>query len=160
MAILTLSGRAAIASIIKNESLYLAWGTGNADWDITPVTPTADDDDLEAELGRRMVQNISFCEADPGGAIEFPGGDKYSTTTDPTGMLYIRVVFAFDDEPAATIRETALFQGTVPATGHESDLYLAAANVQTKGLLMTLDRIPKIVRSSGNREIFEMILTV
>lgn len=160
MAILTLSGRAAIAAIIKDEPLYLAWGTGDAGWDTTPVAPTINDDDLEAELGRRKVESISFCVADAGGAIEFPGGEKYSTTTTPTGMLYIRVVFAFDDEPTATIRETALFQGTVPAPGHESDLYLTAANVQTKGLLMTLDRIPKIVRSASNREIFELILTV
>lgn len=160
MAILTLSGRSAIASIIKTEPLYLAWGTGDAGWDTTPVAPTINDDDLEAELGRRKVESVSFCEADAGGTIAFPNGEKYSTTTDPTGLLYIRVVFAFDDEPAATIRETALFQGTVPATGHESDLYLTAANVQTKGLLMTLDRIPKIVRSASNREIFELILTV
>ena len=160
MAIITLSGRAAIASIVKSATLYLAWGTGDSAWDTTPVAPSVNDDDLEAELGRRLVESISFCEADAGGAIEFPNGEKYSTTLTPTGMLYVRVVFAFADESAGTIREVGLFQGTVPATGHEADTYLAIANVQTKGLLMTLDRIPKIVRSASSREIFELILTV
>jgi len=160
MAIITLSGRAAIASIIKASALYLAWGTGDSAWDSVPVSPSSSDSNLVSELGRRLVENISFCQVDAGGSIEFPGGNKYSTTVTPTGMLYIRVTFDYADEPTGVIRETALFQGTVPATGHESDKYLSVANVQTSGLLMTLDRFPKIVRSSGNREIFETILTI
>lgn len=160
MAILTLSGRAAVAALIKAGPLYLAWGTGSPAWDTVPVAPVASDSALVAELGRRLVETISFCVADAGGTIEFPDGAKYSTTADPTGYLYIRVTFGFTDEPTGTIREVALYQGTVPATGHESDKYLAAANVQTPGLLMTLDRVPKIVRSSSNREIFELVLTI
>jgi hypothetical protein len=160
MAILTLSGRAAVAALIKAGPLYLAWGTGSAAWDTTPVAPVASDSALVAELGRRLVETISFCTADAAGAIVFPDGAKYSATGTPTGYLYIRVTFDYADAPTGTIRETALYQGTVPAPGHGADKYLAVANVQAAGLLMTLDRIPKIARSSSNREIFEFVLTI
>lgn len=35
MAILTQSGRAAIASSIKQQAIHLAWGTGDSTWEST-----------------------------------------------------------------------------------------------------------------------------
>lgn len=160
MAILTSSGRAAVAASIKDETLYLAWGNGLVAWDSTPVDPVAGDDDLEAEVGRRLVQIADYAVADAGGIIQFPGGDNYSVSAVPTGNLYLKVTFDFADASDQVIREVGLFQGTVPATGHESDAYLTPENVADKGILMTLDRFAKITRSVNNREIFEMILTI
>lgn len=160
MAIIPLSGRAAIATLIKDHDVYLAWGTGDAGWDTTPVAPTNSDDDLEAELGRRQVTSMGYVTPDLNGSIVLPGGAKYSTSVSPTTYLYVRTVFEFTDEPTATIRECGLWQGTVPTSGHESDAYLAIANVGTKGLLLTLDRFPKITRSGSNREIFEFVLQI
>lgn len=163
MAILTTSGRSAVAASIKDETLYLAWGNGLVGWDaMTPeeYAPSASDADLEAEVGRRLVEVCQYCVSDAGGDIVFPGDDRYSVSATPTGKLYVKVLFDFSDASDQEIRETALFQGTVPASGHESDKYLAIADVATKGILLTLDRIPKITRNANNREIFEFILTI
>lgn len=163
MAILTTSGRAAVAASIKNETLYLAWGNGLSSWDaLTPdeYAPSAGDNDLQAEVGRRLVEVCQYCISDASGDIVFPGDDRYLVSITPTGKLYVKVLFDFGDASDQDIRETALFQGTIPATGHETDKYLAPADIADKGILLTLDRIPKITRNTNNREIFEFILTI
>lgn len=160
MAILTTSGRSAVAAAIKNDSLYLGWGNGLAAWDATPDPPEASDSTLEAEVGRRLVEIKEYVVSDPAGDIQFPDNDRYTVSVDPTGKLYIKVTFDFSDASDQVIREVAIFQGTVPASGHEADKYLTPGNVDDEGILMTLDRIPKITRTIYDRAIFEMILNI
>lgn len=160
MAILTTSGRAAVAASIKNETLYMAWGNGLAAWDTSPDEPGADDADLEAEIGRRLVAIKQYVVSDPDGDIMFPGDDNYSTSAEPTGKLYLKVTFDFSDASDQIIREVGIFQGTVPSAGYEATPYLTPDHVDDKGILMTLDRISKITRNVNNREIFEIIITI
>jgi hypothetical protein len=160
MAIITLSGRAGIASLVKNTQLYLAWGTGDVAWDSTPESPSSSDDDLEAELGRRKPSSVAYVTPNVSGEIVLPNGNRYTASVTPTSYVYVRTLFEYDEEPTGVIRESGLWIGTVPDTGHEGDDYLDVGDIDEKGLLFTLDRFPKITRNSGNREIFEFVISI
>lgn len=59
MATLTQSGRAAIAASIKQQSIHLAWGTGDPSWETSySVTKTFSDNKIH--LDHRPVKNVSI----------------------------------------------------------------------------------------------------
>jgi len=157
--ILNTTGRAAFAQAFANETLHLAWGSGNPAWDTTLEPPATGDTALVAELGRRELTQIAYVTPNDQGEIEFPT-QSYSLSTATTRQLYLRCNFDFNDASTATIREIGLFMGTVPASGHENDAYLEAANVETPGLMVLEDRFAGITRSPTNREVFEFVITI
>lgn len=157
--ILNTSGRAAFAQAFANETLHLAWGSGDPAWDTTLEPPSTGDTDLVAELGRRQLTQIAYVSPDDQGEIEFPT-QNYTLSTSSTRQLYLRCNFDFSDASTATIREVGLFMGTVPATGHENDAYLDVADVADPGILVLEDRFAGIERSPTNREVFEFVITI
>ena len=84
---------------------YWAVGSGLAEWDNNPVSPTLNETTLTAELGRKLLttENFSFQDAD---------GNISET---PTNILRINVTFDAD-ECNGIWREFGLFGGNATAT--------------------------------------------
>lgn len=158
MAILTNSGRAAAAAAIKAQSLYMAWGSGDVSWDTVPVPEPAEATALVNELGRRRVTQALFCLPDDNGELVVPTG-RFTVSATPTKYLYMRFSFDFSDASASTIREVAVFSGTVPDAGIPAGQdYLIPSEVQGPGLMLALERIAALARSSSVRQQFEFVI--
>lgn len=158
MAILTTSGRTAIALAVAAQPLHLAWGTGDPAWDAVPVPEPTDASALVAELGRHAVDVQTYCTPDPAGGISVPEG-RYKTSSTPTNYLYVQFNFDYADEPTAVIREVGVFLGTAPkATVPPGKGYLLPADLESPGVLLALQRVPAIPRSSATRQSFEFVL--
>lgn len=173
-AILTNSGRVALAISIMAQPIHLAWGTGLPDWDTTPSLVTKDISDLVAEVGRRACTSADYCYPDAAGTIVVPVGedtdsdgnvtqivDRFTVSATPTNVLYLRFNFDAFDSPSATIRETAIFVGTKTRAGLPAgQLYFAPSDVTDRGTLLMVDRFAKFDRSSAVRQAFEFVVTL
>ena len=122
------SGRAALARAIKDQSVMLAWGAGDPAWDAIQwddphavLPPTDNIFQLVSELGRRKPSIIGFCTPDEQGPIAIPmdeegaGEDRpvevtrYRLSDTPTGFLYLRLDYDYEDAARATIREMGVY---------------------------------------------------
>lgn len=160
MAILTNSGRTAAAESIKARAIHMAWGSGNADWDTTPVPVSTGDSALIAEVGRRTATSVKYCEADPTGEIIVPTG-RFREVAYRTRNLFCKFNFEFTDAQNATIREVAVFVGTTtnPALP-PGQMYFAPADIVDPGLLLVIERLGKFDRTSAVRQSFEFVITL
>lgn len=160
MAILTTSGRTAMAIAIAAQPLHLAWGSGDAAWDTTPVPEPIGATALVQEVGRRTASLIQFCAPDIAGDLIVPTG-RYAISASPTQHLYLRFNFDFTDASASLIREAGVFLGTILQSGlPEGQRYFAPTDIANPGTLLALERFPKITRSSSVRQSFEFVLTL
>jgi hypothetical protein len=163
MAILTTSGRTALAASVAAQPLHLAWGAGSPAWDTTPVAETIGLTALTAELGRRVVDEIKFVTPDVAGAISVPNG---RFTALPAGQksnnLYLRFNFEYLDASTASIREVGVFIGTIikPAviTAEPGRRYFAPADLQDPGILLAVQRTARIIRSAQTRQAVELVV--
>ena len=64
MAILTDSGRTAIAKSIAAQAIHLAWGSGQTSWDTTHVPESATQIALVSEAGRRSAASVQYVTPD------------------------------------------------------------------------------------------------
>jgi hypothetical protein len=157
-AILTSSGRIAIASAIKLRTAHLAWGSGDAAWGNDPPDPPANTTALTAEVGRRLATQVEFCTPNPAGAISVPEG-RFNITSTPTRNLYFKFHFEFEEAVGSTIREAAIFLDTVAAAGVPSgQFYLTPAQVAQQGTMLVLERRAPIVREVTTRQLFEYVV--
>jgi len=161
MAILTSIGRAAWAAAINELPLHLAWGEGDAAWDVTAVSPGLDETALVAELGRTVVTTSGFAEPDDLGLIETPTGN-YTLVTGPTPNLYLRFDFGFADAADKTIREVGLFINTVMVDGLPAgQRYFLPADIDEPGTLLAVERFElPLERSPLVRQQFEFVLVI
>lgn len=159
MAILTNSGRVAMAESVKARPIHLAWGSGSAAWDTTPVPESTNDSALVAEVGRRLITVSRYCTPDVDGEIIVPTG-RFTESVTPTRHLYLKFNFDFTDAPTATIREVAVFIGTVtnPALPG-GQMYFVPADIVSPGTLLVIERTPKFDRSPSVRQAFEFVVT-
>lgn len=160
MAILTLSGRAAMAAALKVQPIHLAWGEGDPAWDTTPAPETVDQTALVAEVGRRAATSVVYCEPDAEGEIIVPTG-RFTEVAEPTNNLYMRFNFDFVDSPSASIREAAVFIGTQVIDGLPlGQLYFLPAEIDDPGIMLALERFSKFDRSPAIRQSFEYVITI
>lgn len=158
MAILTNSGRAAVAVSIKAQPIHLAWGSGLPDWDTGGESELPSTSDMTAEVGRRRVTQSLFCTPDPAGEIVVSEG-RFTVSTEPTNYLYLRFAYDFHDAPDATIRELGVFIGTVAkSTTPVGQDYLHPEDIEAPGTLLVYERIQKLVRSPQIRQQFEFVV--
>ena len=164
MAILTHSGRAALASALMQRPLHLAWGTGDPDWDALPdgipppesVTTTA----LISEIGRRSLSQVSFVLPSDTGMIELPYG-RWNTSVAPTRYLYLKTAFDFADAPNAVFREVGVFLDTEVVAGLPiGQRYFIPAQIADPGLLLALEYVPAVARAANIRQTFEFVLEI
>jgi hypothetical protein len=176
MAILTKTGRAAIAAAIAARPLHLAWGTGNPDWDATTGTEDTEDEPesteatgLIHEIGRRELTSWQFVVPDEEGDISVANVDnpsiidKFSPSPDnaPTNNLFLRFRFDFGDAATATIREVGIFMGTV--TDPElppGQKYFTPDEIEDPGILLAIEHTPFFNRQPSVRQTFEHVLTI
>jgi hypothetical protein len=169
MAILTQSGRAAMAAAIANEAIHLAWGTGDPEWDTEPALETATAVALFNEIGRRKATLVQFVVEDEDGAITTTDVDDPSLQNSfspspenaPTNHLYLLFNFDFGDAPASTIRETGVFLGTetdpeLPA----GQRYFTPEEIVKPGILLAIEHLAAFNRSPSVRQTFELIITL
>lgn len=159
MAILTNSGRVAVAESVMSRPLHLAWGSGDPDWDDTPEPELITDDDLVNEVGRRLVSTALYCTPHPDGEIVVPTG-RFTASPTPTKNIYLRFNFDFFDAPTASIREVAVFVGTQtdPALP-PGQMYFEPGQIVSPGTLLVIERTPKFDRSASVRQSFEFVVT-
>ncbi|SFU79644.1 hypothetical protein [Pseudoduganella namucuonensis] len=159
MAILTSSGRAAVAASIKAMPLHLAWGAGLPSWDATPEPEPVLATALQSEIGRRELTQALFCVPDANGEVIVPTG-RFSISNEPTNNLYLRFNFDFADAASSDIREVGVFVGTVVKSGlPPGQKYFTLAELQQHGQLLALERLPKFSRNAAVRQTFEFVIT-
>ncbi|HHA3594142.1 TPA: hypothetical protein ACODIZ_003669 [Salmonella enterica subsp. enterica serovar Newport] len=161
-AILVGSGRAAVAKAIKEQPLYLAWGTGLQSWDGLAIRPSenASATELIAETGRRLVTQTMYVIEDNGGKIQVSTG-KFTESATPTNFLYLRFAYEFLDGQSDTIRELGVFVGgtTIPRdqSVSKNDYYLPS-EVTSKGQLLVSEYIDKLQRGPQIKQQFEFVI--
>lgn len=174
MAILTASGRIALAMSIAAQPIHLAWGTGNPAWDTDGVPPEPiDASALVHEVGRRLATSVLYVTPDENGEVmvpvftvsDIPQGmiqRRFAISDVPTNNLFMRFVFSFEDAPAAIIRELGVFVGAVGIEGLPlGQRYLIPAELANQGTLLALENLrERIIRSPNSRQSFEFVLTI
>ena len=159
MAILTNSGRIAMAMSIKDQLIHLAWGSGSAGWDTVPVPESLDATELLNEVGRRKATYVNYCEPDEDGEIVVPTG-QFTESIDPTNHLYMRFGFDYTDAPVAAIRELAVMVGSITDPGLPGgQMYFEPADIDDPGMLLVIEHITKFDRSPSVRQTFEFVVT-
>lgn len=158
-AVLTTSGRTAIATAIQARTAHLAWGSGDPAWGNTPPDPAANSTALLAEVGRRKATLVDYCAPAVNGAIVVPEG-RFAISGNPTNNLYFKFHFEFVDAVGFTIRETAIFLDTVLADGVPSgQFYLSPSDIDDPGTLLVIERRAPIIRQITTRQLFEFVVT-
>lgn len=159
-AILTESGRTGIATSMKEQETYLAWGTGEESWGTTPpedglISSTS----LVREIGRRICEDIEFCYADDNGEIITQAG-RFSPSETPTNNLHYTIQFDFADGVDEYIREFGLFIKTelkddVPI----GQKYVLPTQLKSHGQLVVIERCAPIYRQAMTRELLNFVVT-
>lgn len=157
MSVITTLGRAVIAESVAFGGLHVAWGPGDGSW-VSPPPEDLSATGIINEIGRRIPNEIAFVTPNSSGDIVLPGG-TFSRSATPTRYLFISCTFDYTDAPTATIRQTAIFKGTVVQSGLPSgQRYFTPGQLLSPGKLLGLSNRPPIIRSSSNREIFNEVI--
>lgn len=152
-------GRVAIAKIVFERALHLAWGTGDGEWTTAVPAETGLETALRAEIGRRQATVVSYCVPDSAGAIVLPEG-SFTLTTAATRHLYVRTDFSYLEATGAAIREIGLFSATVTAPGLPANQrYFTPDQITDPGTILHLKNYSPIYRFPNTRERFEIVLT-
>jgi hypothetical protein len=159
MAILTQSGRTAIALSMKNQTIHLAWGTGDEAWGSAAVPEDPTRTSLVNEVGRRVVDEVLFCVGDDDGELVTPTG-RFTATATPTNNLFIRTLYDFTDAQDCTIREFGLFietqtVGELPP----GQKYFLPTDIVDPGILLLLEHSVPLIRTASTRESFSFVVT-
>lgn len=158
MAILTESGRIAVAQYISAQPLHMAWGNGSVSWDATPVLPNVDDVALVAEIGRLKATTIQYAVPSASGTIDLPEG-KFNISLAPTKYLLLNFEFAYTHAVGQDIRELAVFVGTTVKSGVPADtVYLTPAQLETAGRMMVVERVAKFTRAANTKQKFTYVI--
>ena len=159
MAILTKSGRTAIATSIKAQPIHLAWGTGEPGWqkDATPPEPI-EATSLVKEIGRRIADEVIFCKKDNSGDLVTPTG-KFKASKAPTNNLFLRFSFDFDNAADQTIKELGVMMGAETSSQLAGQRYFEPTEITDAGTLLVLERIPPLIRTPATRETFSFVIT-
>lgn len=149
-----------MARSVKSQEVFLAWGTGEESWGMTPPTEgLLESTELVREVGRRICESVEFCYPDDQGEIVTPSG-RWSVSETPTNYLHYTVLFDFEDAAGMNIRELGLFTNTVVAEGLPAgQKYFTPDQITDKGSLLCVERVPAIYRQAMTREIENFVVT-
>lgn len=162
MAIRTTVSRAALARAIRAQSatIYLAWGSGDPDWDANiEAYPVTDDmTALTAEIGRRKLSYSCFAVPDEAGELVTPSG-QFAPSETPEQYLYLRFTFDLADAAGATIRETGLYLFCEPVEGLPAgQAYFTPAQIADPGMLFAVERFVGFARSPDVTQVFGFVI--
>lgn len=160
MAILTTSGRVGIARSMRQQQVFLAWGTGDPEWGtVPPTTGLLESTQLVHEVGRRICESVEFCVPDEQGTIITPTG-RFTHSDSPTNNLHFEVLFDFEDAEGLEIREFGLFTNTVLVDNLPvGQKYFLPNEVSDIGSLLVIERVAPIYRQAMTREQENFVVT-
>jgi hypothetical protein len=171
VAILTNSGRTALAVSLLSRTIHLAWGAGDPAWDTAFVQESIQQTSLVSEIGRRLPTSIESVIPDVNGDIVVPVFNdpnnvnqvrRYSVVAYATNYLYMRFNFDYTDAPASVIREVAVFSGcTTDPLLPPGQRYFAPGDVVESGILLAVQNLQnKLMRSPDSRQSYEFVLEI
>jgi hypothetical protein len=159
MSVLTKSGRTALAVSLKTQPIHLAWGLGDGVWTDVPEA-SINATSLVNEVGRRIVDEVLFCEGDENGLLVTPTG-RFSATEEPTNQLYFHCTFDFEDASAETIRELGIFIGTeISEICPPGQRYFVPSELTDPGILLIYETTVPLIRTAATREAFSFVVTL
>lgn len=121
------------------------------------VTQTA----LAAEIGRHTVTDCYFLTPDAGGTIQAKSGARFNQTSTPTRYLRISATFELDDAPTSTIKEVAIFLGTVVVGGLPAGTrYFTTDQLSDAGQAVVIENIDPITRNAATSQGFATVITL
>ena len=158
MAILTESGRIAVAQYISSQSIHMAWGNGAIAWDTLPVLPSVNDTTLVAEIGRLVATTVQYATPIAGGAISLPEG-TFNVSASPTKFLLLTFEFSYSQAVGQDIRELAVFVGsTAKSSVATGTTYLTPDQIQSAGQMLVVERVAKFTRQANTKQKFTYVI--
>jgi hypothetical protein len=158
---MTESGRAALALAVKNQTIHLAWGTGDSDWDDGMPAPDTNATALENEIGRVYAYAALFVRPDEEGEIILPDNNRYSISATPTRHLYLNFKFGFSDGVGSSIREMGVFIGAaVKSTVPPGTSYLVPDDLESPGILFQLEHREALLRKASERVEMQWVISL
>ncbi len=159
MAILTKSGRTALATSVANQSVFMGWGRGESHWGEPPPAESISSNQLIDAIGYRKATTVAFCQLDEAGDIELPTG-RFSLSDQATNHLYLKFNFDFEDGLGETFKEIAIQVGAEPVDllpiGQK---YFTPEQLKSTGTLLLIEHRRPEFRDQGVRETFEFVVT-
>jgi hypothetical protein len=115
---------------------------------------------LLSEIGRRIIDEVTFCVGDENGLLVTPTG-RFSAVETPTNQLYFHCTFDFEDAATETIRELGIFMGTeVAASCPPGQRYFAPSDLTNPGILLVCENTVPLIRTNATREAFSFVVTL
>lgn len=167
MAVTTYSARARRALLHKTNSTYWVSIGRTTAWDDedNPPDPSPSAAAIEEPIIYVAPTQVSLCKVVTSGEDVTHLGTKYEFVADldaiDEGARYLYLLARFDPtsgQPYDTFRQVALYSNLVPGTGHESDSWLAPANVSSAGLLEYLDNDVATIMTDTRLEVIEIMI--
>ncbi len=149
----------------QNTTYWIAVGRQTA-WtdEDNPPTETRTDVLVEPIIYVR-AWGITLCKAvESGGDITFKGQsyqsvDDEDAITEGARFLYLKAeLHPAQSQPYGTYRQAAVVADVTPATGHESDDWLAPADVSDPGLTVLIENDVPMVQSVERYVVLPMVL--
>lgn len=142
VAIITYSGRIALAKYIMSLPLHLAIGEGDDKWGDIPEAPDYEATGLIKEIGRKALTRAFFVNKDDDGEIDLPGGRRYSYSEKPTRQIYMNFVFNYGEGISDKIREIGVFADTKFKNGlPKTQTFFTPDQIIDPGILITLEHL-------------------
>ena len=152
------SGRVALAKLLFESDLHLAWGTLTQNQWQSPEPVNLGQTQLTKEVGRRKVLIKKYVNPSDKGEIT-AGNGKWTESTTPTRHVYLKVDNDLTDAADSTIYQIGLFTGTKVAPGKEANNWLVPADISDFGTLVLLANVTPIVRNSATRESRQFVIS-
>lgn len=159
MGLITNDGRIALAKLLVNSTLYVAWGNGDPAWDSTPEPESATDTTMVAEIGRRAASQVAFAAPSETGTI-FVDTGNYDISATPTRYVYVRGTFDFADSVGQVIREAGVYAFCALGTISPGQTYFAPSDLSDPGLMLINTRFTGFTRLNTVRQTFEFVIAL
>ena len=154
------NGRKMIAKALMALPVHIAWGRGDGAWIAPPVTPT-DRTQLMDEIARRVATEVSYVvpATELDGEIELPGKVFYKRSAEPTSDLCVRAVFSLDEAVGETVREVAVFFGSVAKPNvPPGQRYLTPDQLESQGEIYSCEFRSPVLRSGTVKGVEEIVI--
>jgi hypothetical protein len=137
----------------------LAWGLGDGAWTNVPEEDILASG-LQNEVGRRVMDEVVFCEGDENGLLVTPTG-RFSVSAESTNQLYFHCTFDFEDAATETIRELGIFIGTeIDDACPPGQRYFVPSELANPGILLVCENTVPLIRTAATREAFSFVVTL
>ncbi|MCY7295103.1 hypothetical protein [Alteromonas sp. a30] len=151
--------RTFIAEAIEKESIYLAWGRGDSEWQ-TPPSEERTQMALQDPIGFRQVSRTQYVVPDELGEIVLSSG-SFSISAEPTNHLYVEFRYDFEDAQGEVIRETMVYIGTEIVEGlPPGQKYFAPEQIEKVGRAALLSNFGPRERTVGTRSTYEYVISL